>query len=82
MTSLPLSMANEVALHLPVSPAGWGIVCDELIAWPRALCHLVGELDERCLLKILEARKTASLVLPALADNVMSATTRHSARFF
>jgi AcrR family transcriptional regulator len=88
MTSLPLSMANEVALHLPVSPAGWGIVCDELIAWPRALCHLVGELDERCLLKILEARKTvsrspsAAVLAPALADKVMSATTRHSARFF
>src|SRR5215472_11086578 len=49
--ALPLSPANEVALHLPAGLPGWGIVFDELVSWSRVLCAIVGELDERCLLK-------------------------------
>jgi hypothetical protein len=73
-SAVRLSLANEVALHLPVSMDGWGIGLDRLLAWPRGLCHIVGELDEKCLLKILEARKALSSSLPpALAGNAMSA---------
>src|SRR5215831_1728290 len=53
-TRVPLSLENEVALHLPVSLGGWSIAFSELVAWPRAACQPVGELDERSLLKILE----------------------------
>jgi hypothetical protein len=58
-TPVPLSLANEVALHLPVSQGGWSVACDELVTWPRWVCAVIGELDERCLLRILQMRKTA-----------------------
>jgi hypothetical protein len=57
-TSIPLSLANEVALHLPVSLGGWSIAYDELRRWPRRPCRVIGELDERSLLKILTARRS------------------------
>ena len=74
-TSISLSLANEVALHLPVSLGGWYVAYDELVAWPRAACAVSGELDERCLLKILNARKATQLtsVIPAYAANPLSA---------
>jgi hypothetical protein len=80
-TRVPLPLASEVALHLPASPAGWSITYDQLHTWPRSLCHVVGEVDERCLLRILEARK-APLVsfAPTLASTAMSAAVHHSAR--
>jgi hypothetical protein len=64
-TALPLSPAHEVAFHLPSSSPGWGIVCGELAAWPRAHCAVVGELDERWLLKVLLGRKPAAVPVPA-----------------
>ena len=74
--SLPLSLANEVALHLPNSAFGWGVVCDELVTWPRAYCDLIGEVDERCLLKAMDARRAAAPSLsPAIADKRLSADT-------
>jgi hypothetical protein len=83
MTSLSLSLENEVAFHLPVSLTGWGIVHNDLVAWSRARCHLVGEVDERCLLKILEARKApASALATTLAADALAAPTRHRTRFF
>jgi hypothetical protein len=82
-TRVPLPLASEVALHLPVSPVGWSIIHDQLHAWPRALCHVVGEVDERCLLRILEARKALLFSFaPALASTATAAAVRHSARFF
>jgi hypothetical protein len=55
--AVALSLANEVALHLPLSLGGWGVAHDELAAWPRAACGVAGEIDERCLLKLLDARR-------------------------
>jgi hypothetical protein len=73
-TAVRLSMANEVSLHLPVSLVGWSVAYDELLSWPRELCYVIGELDERCLLKILDARRTETLPLsPALASDRLSA---------
>jgi hypothetical protein len=74
MTSLRLSLANEVALHLPVSLGGWSIAYDGLVTWPRPSCSVLGELNERCLLKILEARRTTTLLtlFPAIAGNAVS----------
>ena len=60
--SLSLPLATEVALHLPVSLGGWGVDCKELAAWPRGHCSVIGELDERCLLRLLEARSTQAYV--------------------
>jgi len=80
-TALPLSLAHEVAFHLPSSLRGWGIDIEELAAWPRALCAVVGELDERCLLKVLVARKRAAVsVPPALASSRLSAAIHHAVR--
>jgi hypothetical protein len=77
--ALPLSLANEVALHLPAGPSGWGIVFDELVSWSRVLCAIVGELDERCLLKIMEARKTVACSgASALATDGVSAAVRQA----
>lgn len=53
-TAVRVSLANEVALHLPVSLGGWSIAYDDLIAWPRGECRVVGEIDERCLLRFLK----------------------------
>ena len=76
--ALPLSQANEVALHLPADLPGWWIVFDELISWSRALCSIVGELDERCLLKILEAHKTVACSGLTLATEGMSAAVHRA----
>lgn len=74
LTDVRLPMASEIALHLPLSLSGWGIACDRLIAWPRALCGVVGELDERCLLKVLDARRpTTHLPSAVIADAMLSA---------
>ena len=82
-TSVPLSLATEVELHLPVSPFGWCIVYDQLQNWPTALCRVVAEVEERCLLRILQARKTPSFALaPALARRAMSAGVHQGSRFF
>ena len=59
--AVALSLANEIALHLPNSLGGWGVVCDEVLSWPRAYCDILGELDESRLLKVLEARRAAPL---------------------
>ena len=80
---VPLPLTTEVALHLSASAVGWSIVHDQLHAWPRALCHVVGEVDERTLLRILEARKAPAFSLtPALAATAISAAFRHATRFF
>ena len=34
-TSVALSLANEIATHLPSSLGGWGVVCEEVVSWPR-----------------------------------------------
>jgi hypothetical protein len=82
-TRVPLPLASEAALHLPASPVGWSIVHDQLHTWPRSLCHVVGEVDERCLLRILEARKTPLFSFAtALASTAMSGDARHSAWVF
>ena len=60
-TAVRVSLANEVALHLPVSLGGWSIAYDEVTAWPRGECRVVGEIDERCLLRILEARNSTQV---------------------
>lgn len=79
---VPLALAIEVALHLPASAVGWNIVHHQLHAWPRALCRVVGEVDERSLLRLLEARKAPTFSLtPALAATAISATFRHATRF-
>jgi hypothetical protein len=59
--AVALSLANEIALHLPNSLGGWGVVCDEVLSWPRAYCDILGEIDEGRLLKVLEARRSAPL---------------------
>ena len=83
MAGVSLTLATEVALHLPASAVGWSIVHDQLHAWPRALCRVVGEVDERALLKILQARKAPAFsVTPALAATAMSVPFRHVTRFF
>jgi hypothetical protein len=81
MTAVRLSLANEVALHLPVSLGGWSIVYDELITWPREQCRVVGEIDERCLLKIIDARNSTKLPhLPAGVASTFAASTTRTAR--
>jgi hypothetical protein len=81
MTSVPLSLANEVALHLPVSLGGWCVAYDELVAWPRSVCCVVGELDDMRLLKILDARNASDAALhPAFVAGVMSEAAASSAR--
>ena len=82
-TCVPLSLAIEVELHLPVSPFGWCIVYDQMQTWPRALCRVVAEVEERCLLRILQARKTPSFALaPVLASKAMSGGVHQGSRFF
>jgi hypothetical protein len=82
-TCVALPLASEVALHLPASAIGWSIVYDQLHPWPRARCHIVGELEERCLLRVLEARNSPSAALAAaLVHNAMLAAGRHPTRFF
>jgi hypothetical protein len=76
-TSVPLTLANEVAFHLPVSLGGWSIACGQLREWPRALCNLVGELNDRCLLKVLEARRSA-MRAPVPANDRLTAALRHA----
>ena len=83
VVGVPLTLAIEVALHLSASAVGWSIVHDQLNAWPRALCHVVGEVDERALLRLLEARKALAFALtPALAAKAVPSTVRHATRFF
>ena len=79
ITSVPLSLANEVALHLPASLGGWSVLCDELVTWPRLVCAIVGELDERCLLRILEVRRTAKSLNHSAAANAVSSSESRSA---
>ena len=80
MTSVPLSLANEVALHLPISLGGWSVAVDELVAWPRSLCCVVGELDDRRLLKILDARNSTDASLhPAFVASVVAEAAASSA---
>jgi hypothetical protein len=78
MTAVRLSLANEVALHLPVSLGGWSIAYDELITWPREQCRVVGEIGERCLLKIMDAR--TSTKLPRLPAGIASVITQNAIR--
>jgi hypothetical protein len=67
--SVALSLANEIATHLPNSLGGWGVVCEEVVSWPRAFCDVLGEIDESHLLKVLEARRSAARALsPATTD--------------
>lgn len=80
LTSVPLSLANEVALHLPVSLGGWSVAFDELVAWSRSLCCVIGELDDRRLLKILDARNSADASLhPAFVASVMAGAVASTA---
>jgi hypothetical protein len=71
--SVGLSLANEIALHLPNSLGGWGVVCDEVMSWPRAYCDVLGEIDESRLLKVLEARRSSPLAR-AIAEGRAPAT--------
>ena len=41
--SVALSLANEIATHLPNSLGGWGVVCEEVVSWPRTCCDVLGE---------------------------------------
>jgi hypothetical protein len=67
--SVALSLANEIATHLPTCLGGWGVVCEEVVSWPRAYCDILGEIDESHLLKVLEARRSVVRPLsPAPAD--------------
>ena len=60
---------------------GWSIVYDELITWPREQCRVVGEIDERCLLKIIDARNSTKLPhLPAGVASTFAASTIRTAR--
>jgi len=80
MTAVRLSLANEVALHLPVSLGGWSVACDDLITWPREQCRVVGEIDERCLLRIMDARSSTKVPrLPAGVVGVFAASASRSA---
>ena len=75
LTDVRLPLASEFAWHLPLSLSGWGVACNELIAWPRGQCSVVGELDERCLLKVLNARRQVTrLPSAALADSMLTAS--------
>jgi hypothetical protein len=78
MTDVTLSLANEIALHLPVSLSGWSIAYDELATWPRHQCRVSGEIDERCLLRILDAR--SSTKLPRLPAGIASAFAENAIR--
>ena len=79
--AVPLSLESEEALHLPDSVTGWRVVHEELVAWPRALCKVVGELEERCLFHLLEARRTLpATVGPAIASQAMAAAVHHAIR--
>jgi hypothetical protein len=78
-TAVRLSMANEVSLRLPVSLGGWSIAYDELLSWPRELCYVIGELDVRCLLRILDARRIEALPLsPAFVSDRLFAANRQA----
>jgi len=79
--AVPLSLESEEALHLPDSVTGWRVVHDELVSWPRALCTVVGELEERCLFHLLEARRASPVaVAPAIASQAMAAAVHHAIR--
>jgi hypothetical protein len=76
-TSVQLSLANEVALHLPVTLGGWSVAYDELVAWPRSYCYVAGELNDRTLLRVLDARKSTNVASgQALAAGVMAAANQ------
>ncbi|HLY89333.1 MAG TPA: hypothetical protein VKQ27_10135 [Acetobacteraceae bacterium] len=81
MTAVRLSLANEVALHLPVSLGGWFIAYDELVAWPRQQCSVVGEINERCLLKTIDARSSTKVPrIPAGIVGTFAESAIRSAR--
>ncbi len=81
MTAVRVSLANEVALHLPVSLGGWSIAYDELVSWPRDQCRVIGEIDERCLLRTIDARNSTKLpVLPAGIVSVFAESAIRTAR--
>lgn len=76
-TSVQLSLANEIALHLPVTLGGWSVAYNELVEWPRSYCYVAGELNDRTLLRVLDARKSAKIAArQALAADVMAAANR------
>ena len=79
LTHVRLPMASELALHLPLCLSGWGIACDRLIAWPRPMCCVVGELDERCLLKVLGARRQTMRPPSAAFSDAMLSSAIHRA---
>jgi hypothetical protein len=80
-TAVQLSLANEIALHLPVSLSGWSIACDDLVTWPRGQCRVIGEINERCLLRIIDARSSAKLPrLPAGIASAFGESTIRTAR--
>jgi hypothetical protein len=76
-----LSLESELGLHLPGSPIGWHVVHDELVAWPRPLCAAMGELEERCLFRLLEARRAGPIpVSAAIARQAMAAAVHQAIR--
>jgi len=80
-TAVQLSLANEVALHLPVTLGGWSVAYDELVTWPRSYCSVAGELNDRTLLRVLDARKSAKIAArQTLAADVMAAANRSISR--
>ena len=72
--AVALSLANEIALHLPNSLGGWGVICDETVNWPRGACDVLGEIDESRLLKVLEARRSAAPLARAISEQRAPAT--------
>jgi hypothetical protein len=78
VTDVRVSLATEVALHLPVSLGGWSIAYDELVTWSRQPCRVVGEIDERCLLKIIDARRSTRV--PRLPAGIVGAFTESAIR--
>jgi hypothetical protein len=78
MTAVRLSLANEVALHLPVSLGGWFVAYSELVAWPREQCSVIGEIDERCLLRTMDAR--SSTKVPSLPAGIVGTLAENAVR--
>lgn len=77
--SVALSLANEIATHLPNSLGGWGVVCEEVVSWPRACCDVLGEIDESHLLKVLEARRSAARAMSPATTDQRAPSTIHLA---
>ena len=77
--SVALSLANEIATHLPNTLGGWGVVCEEVVSWPRAYCDILGEIDESHLLKVLEARRSVVRSLSSATTDQRAPSTIHLA---